>query len=51
MRFIASWWERIPVRSAAPAALVVLLGVGLNGSAVLGGVIRHFVGPVGSIWG
>ncbi len=29
MRFFASWWERVPVRSAAPALVAMLVGFGL----------------------
>ena len=28
MRFFASWWERVPVRAAAPSVLAVIVGAG-----------------------
>ena len=40
MRFFASWWERFPVRNAAPAALVMLM-VGLGISGQLGAFINQ----------
>ena len=51
MRFFASWWEKFPVRDAAPAALVVVL-VGLSFSSHVVGFIRALLhGATGYTWG
>ena len=53
MRFFASWWERIPVREAAPMLLMVLAFGFAFGHA--GGNAEGFVkalfSPVGFTWG
>lgn len=49
MRFFASWWERIPVREAAPTLLAVLAFAIAFGHA--GGVVRALFAPVGFVWG
>jgi hypothetical protein len=33
MRFLASWWERIPLRLAAPTLLAIMVGAGSVGYA------------------
>jgi hypothetical protein len=50
MRFFASWWERLPVREVAPAALVVVL-FGLGQWGQVDGIIRAILGPIGHLWG
>ena len=45
MRFLASWWERIPVRAATPALVAVLLGFGFAEHAQ-----RLFANILGSYW-
>ncbi len=49
MRFFASWWERIPVREAAPALLAVLAIVGAFDDG--GEFFKFFFGPTGFLWG
>ena len=45
MRFFASWWERVPVRAAAPALVAVVFAFG-----VLGHAQRLFANVLGSYW-
>jgi hypothetical protein len=46
MRFFASWWERIPVRAAAPTMLAVFAA-----ATVLGYGAPSFRNILGSVWG
>jgi hypothetical protein len=49
MRFFASWWERIPVRGAAPALVAVVAALGGFGNVE--GYARGLIGPCGFLWG
>jgi hypothetical protein len=48
MRLLGSWWERVPVRGAAPL-ITTLVVMGIAG--YLGGATNHLAGAVGWIWG
>jgi hypothetical protein len=49
MKFFASWWERIPVREAAPMLLAVIALAGWAGCAA--DLIKALFSPLGFAWG